>query len=79
MNIQKFLDTKQGKFIGRVYILFILFLGNALVPIGAVSTFINGGSPFLLYTGIAVTLIAIGILSTPYDLDTFKEKEDEEK
>lgn len=79
MNIQNFLDTKQGKFIGRVYILIILFIGNALVPIGAVSTFVNGGSPIMLYAGIAITLVSIGVLSTPYDLDTFKEEKINEK
>lgn len=74
MNIQKFLDTKQGKFIGRVYILIILFIGNALIPIGAVNTFSNGGSPIWMYAGIVVTLIAIGVLSTPYNLEELEEK-----
>ena len=76
MNIQKFLDTKHGKFIGRVYFLIIMFIGNALIPIGAVSHFLKGGSSLVMYLGIIITLAAIAVLSTPYDLSQYKEEEE---
>ena len=77
MNIQKFLDTKHGKFIGRVYFLVLLFIGNALIPMGAVSHFLRGGSSVFMFAGIIITVISIGILSTPYDLSNYKGEEEE--
>ena len=76
MNIQKFLDTKHGKFIGRVYFLVLLFIGNALIPMGAVSHFLHDGSSLVMYLGIILTVVSIGILSTPYDLSNYKEEEE---
>ena len=68
MNIQKFLDSKHGKLLGRVYFLILLFIGNALIPIGAVMKFLHNGS------GVLITVAAIVILSTPYDLSNYKEE-----
>lgn len=75
MNIQKFLDSKHGKFIGRVYFLVLLFIGNAIIPVGAVSHFLHGGSSLMMYIGIAITVFAIAILSTPYDMSNYKEED----
>lgn len=74
MNIQKFLDSKHGNILGRVYFLILLFIGNALIPIGAVIKFLHNGSPILMIIGVAITVIAIAILSTPYDLSDYKEE-----
>lgn len=74
MNIQKFLDSKHGKLLGRVYFLILLFIGNALIPIGAVMKFLNNGSGVLMILGIIITVAAIVILSTPYDLSNYKEE-----
>lgn len=73
-NIQKFLDSKHGKFIGRVYFLVLLFIGNALIPIGAVSHYLHNGSSFMMYVGIILTVFSIAILSTPYDMSNYKEE-----
>ena len=70
MNIQKFLDTKHGKFIGRVYLLIILFIGNMLIPAGAVLHYLHNGSPVLMIVGFVITAVVIAILSTPFDLKT---------
>ena len=70
MNIQKFLDSKHGKLLGRVYFLILLFIGNALIPIGAVMKFLHNGSGVLMILGIIITVI----LSTPYDLSNYKEE-----
>ena len=51
MNIQKFLDSKHGKLLGRVYFLILLFIGNALIPIGAVMKFLHNGSGVLMILG----------------------------
>ena len=67
MNIQKFLDSKHGNILGRVYFLILLFFGNALIPIGA---------GVLMIAGLLITVIAIAILSTPYDLSNYKETEE---
>ncbi len=79
MSIRKFLDAKHGRFIGRVYFLVILFIGNALIPIGAVSHFLKGSSPFVMYLGIIITVLSIAVLSTPYDLSQYKEDEKKEE
>lgn len=75
MNIQKFLDTKHGKFIGRVYLLVLLFIGNAFIPIGAVSYYLNNGSPLIMCLGIIITIASVAILSTPFNLKDYKEEE----
>ena len=75
MNIQKFLDSKHGKLLGRVYFLILLFIGNALIPIGAVMKFLHNGSGVLMILGIIITVAAIVILSTPYDLSNYKEED----
>lgn len=76
MNIQKFLDSKHGNILGRVYFLILLFFGNALIPIGAVIKFLHNGSGVLMIAGLLITMIAIAILSTPYDLSNYKETEE---
>ena len=54
MNIQKFLDSKHGKLLGRVYFLILLFIGNALIPIGAVMKFLHNGSGVLMLSLIHI-------------------------
>ena len=68
MKIQKFLDTKHGKFIGRVYMLALLLLFNALIAIGASMYFNFDETPIVLVVGIVGTVASIGILSTPTDI-----------
>lgn len=65
MNIQEFLDTKHGKWIGRVYMLVLLFICNAMVPIGAVMHYLHSMTPVVMYLGGIGTFICILILSTP--------------
>ena len=55
MNMNEFLDQKHGKFIGRIYMLVVLFCANALIPIGAVMRFLYGGSSVLMIIGIIIT------------------------
>lgn len=47
MNINEFLDQKHGKFIGRIYMLVVLFCANALIPIGASCASCMAGPPSL--------------------------------
>lgn len=70
MSIHDFLDKKHGKFIGRVYMLMLLFACNALIPIGAVLYYMQGMSPATLIVGIAGTVFCWGILSTPTKLSS---------
>lgn len=72
MKIQKFLDTKHGKFIGRVYMLALLLLFNALIAIGASMYFSFGETPIVLVVGVLGTVVSIGILSTPTDIKGLK-------
>ncbi len=69
MNIQEFLDTKHGKWIGRVYMLVLLFICNAMVPIGAVMHYLHSMTPVVMYLGGIGTLVCILILSTPTKLE----------
>lgn len=69
MNIQKFLDTKHGKLIGRVYILIALFFSNALIPIGAVMYYLYSMTPIVMYIGVIGTVVSIAILSTPTKIE----------
>lgn len=69
MNIQKFLDRKHGKWIGRVYMLMALFISNALIPIGAAMHYLYNMTPAVMYLGIIGTAICMFILSTPTKLD----------
>lgn len=69
MDIQKFLDTKHGKMIGRVYMLILLFICNAMVPIGAVMCYLHSLTPVVMYLGGIGTLVCILILSTPTKLE----------
>lgn len=75
MDIQKFLDTKHANVLGRVYFLILLFIGNALIPIGAVMKFMYKSSTVIMYVGIAITVFAIAILSTPCNLKQFTSSE----
>ena len=74
MNIQKFLDSKHGKLLGRVYFLILLFIGNALIPIGAGIKIFQKWTRLPHDPGIIITVAAIVILSTPYDLSNYKEE-----
>lgn len=74
INIDKFLDEKQGRFIGRVYLLVILFIGNVLIPVGAVIKYFYDGSSVILYAGLAISIVMIAVLSKPYNLNNYKEK-----
>lgn len=64
-NMQKFLDTKHGKILGRVYMLIALFIFNALIPIGAVMHYLHGMSSVVLFLGALGTIFSMWILSTP--------------
>lgn len=66
--MSEFLDSKHGKFIGRVYMLVLLFICNAMIPIGAVMHYLHGMSSVVMLLGGAGTLICILILSTPTKL-----------
>lgn len=68
MDIQKFLDSKHGKMIGRVYMLIVLFLCNAMIPIGAAMYYLHSMTPIVMYLGIVGTGICMFILSTPTKL-----------
>lgn len=65
MNIHDFLDQKHGFCTGRVYMLIALFVFNALIPIGAVMTFLYAMSKAVLAIGVVGTLLCWFILSTP--------------
>lgn len=78
-NINKFLDTKQGKFIGRVYLLVILFICNTAIAAGATLLFNFEGSPIIMVLGIIGTVIIIAILSTPCHVDESLKTDKEEK
>ena len=65
MNIHDFLDKKHGFCIGRVWMLMVMFVFNAMIPIGAVMQFLYNMTGILLYLGLAGTAVCIGILSTP--------------
>ncbi|MEG1971871.1 MAG: hypothetical protein RR315_01835 [Oscillospiraceae bacterium] len=69
MNIQKFLDAKHGKVIGRVYMLVLLFIFNALIPIGAVMRYLHSMTPIVLFIGLIGSAVVMFILSTPTKLD----------
>lgn len=69
MNIQIFLDTKHGKWIGRVYMLILLFIFNAMIPIGAMMRYLHSMTGAVMYLGGIGTLICILILSTPVKLE----------
>lgn len=69
MKIQEFLDNKHGKFIGRVYMLAVLFIFNTAIAVGAALFYNFGKSPALLAIGVIGTVILIGILSTPTKID----------
>ena len=63
--IEDFLDKKHGKFIGRVYMLVMLFIFNACIAIGASMYYTFGKTIMVMITGIIGTIVCIGILSTP--------------
>ncbi len=65
MNIHDFLDQKHGLCTGRVYMLIALFLFNALIPIGAVMTYLYSMTAALLIIGVIGTVACWAILSTP--------------
>ena len=67
-NLRGFLDTKHGIFIGRVYMLLVLFIGNALMALGAALYFNYGHTMVMMAIGIIITIASIAILSTPVDL-----------
>lgn len=69
MKNSEWLDKKVGKFIGRVYMLALLFICNALIAVGATLRYILGKSSFLLVVGSIGTIICIGILSKPVNLE----------
>lgn len=67
-NMNDFLDQKQGRFIGRVYMLILLFIANALIPIGAAMHYLYGKSSVVMIIGIISTVIFWVILSSPVKL-----------
>lgn len=69
MDIQKFLDSKHGKWIGRVYMLIALFICNAFIPAGAAMYYLHNMTPIVMFVGIIGTAICMFILSTPTKLE----------
>jgi len=64
-RIREFLDKKHGKFIGRVYMLVMLFVFNACIAVGASMHYTFGKTIMVMFTGIVGTIVCIGVLSTP--------------
>ena len=67
--MRNFLDKKHGPFIGRVYMLVVLLLGNALMILGA-ALFLNpdfGWNAAMMIVGLVITVATIAVLSTPAD------------
>lgn len=67
-SIRDFLDNKHGKFIGRVYMLVLLFIFNACITIGASMYYTFGKTIMVMIIGIIGTVICIGVLSTPAEI-----------
>jgi len=72
MKKDQWLDKKYGKFIGRVYMLALLFISNAFIAVGATLHYIFGKTILLLGIGVIGTIICIGILSTPIKIDNLE-------
>lgn len=68
-RMQKFLDSKHGGLIGRVYMLIALFVFNALIPVGAVMYYLHAMTPVPLFLGVLGTVAAMLILSTPCSME----------
>ena len=66
-KIREFLDEKHGKFIGRVYILAVLFIGNLLMALGAALYFNFEFNAIMMVIGIIITVACIAVLSEPVD------------
>lgn len=69
MKISDWLDTKVGKLIRRVYMLALLFVSNAILVIGAAMYYLYQKSGIVLVIGVIGTIICIGILSAPTNLN----------
>lgn len=67
-RIRGFLDKKHGKFVGRVYMLVMLFVFNACIAVGASMYYTFGNTIMVMYTGIIGTIICIGVLSIPVNI-----------
>ena len=78
-KIRDFLDQKHGIFVGRVYMLAILFLGNFLMALGAALYFNFAYNPAMLVIGIIITAICIAILSTPVEPGSLRDANPVEK
>lgn len=68
----EWLDKKYGKFIGRVYILALLFVSNAMLAVGATLHYVFGKSIILMVIGLVITIFSIIILSKPVDISNIK-------
>lgn len=68
MKNKQWLDEKIGKYIGRVYMLMLLFISNVLMVVGATIHYLYDKSIILLAIGLISTIICIGVLSKPVKL-----------
>lgn len=62
IKIGEWLDKKTGYFIGRVYMLVLLFISNALIVVGAAMHYIYGNSIILLSIGVISTIILFSVI-----------------
>lgn len=73
MKSSEWLDKKIGRFIGRVYMLALLFISNVFLAVGATLRYIFGKSALLLIIGTIGTILCIGILSAPVDINNIEQ------
>lgn len=69
INLSKWLDSKKGNLIMRVYILGLLFISNLILTIGAAMHYLYNKSIVVFTIGIISTIICVVILSTPTIID----------
>lgn len=69
MNLNKWLDTKKGNIIRRVYMLGLLFISNAILVIGAAMHYVHGKTIIVFVIGVIGTIVCVGILSEPINLE----------
>lgn len=64
-SIQEILEKKYAGIRGRVLMLGLLFIFNAMIAIGASMHYTFGKTIVVMIIGLLGTMVSIGILSTP--------------